>query len=105
MLSSEYVIPKIKIEVELGLSDGTQLRGFMFRHQDQRIIDVMNDSRAFVPFVDGDGQCTVYSKSMIAGIRPVDQELRRAPPVDRWLGPRRGDPVGMQLDALERAHA
>lgn len=94
MLTSECLIPKVKIEVEVDLSDGSHLRGYLFGTQDQRISDVLNDSRGFLPFVDMDGQCTVYSKTVIFGIKPVQQTIRRAAPIDRWLGPRAGDPVG-----------
>lgn len=94
MLASECLIPKVKIEVEVDLSDGSHLRGYMFGTQDQRISDVLNDSRSFLPFVDMDGRCTVYSKTVIFGIKPVQQILNRAAPIDRWLGPRAGDPVG-----------
>ena len=65
------VTQKIKTEVELVLTDGTVLNGEMFMHADQRVLDIVNDERKFVPFASFDGPVKVINKAMIAHITPL----------------------------------
>ena len=76
--SSVNIRPKIKTEVELGLSDGTTLTGNLFISPSERILDTLNDSRAFLPFEGSDGSVRVLSKSIITSITLIEPELEQA---------------------------
>ncbi len=78
MFTATHVTQKTKTEVELTLTDGSVLAGVLFMHADQRVLDIVNDDRAFIPFEDADGQLTVINKSMIAHIRPMEVASDRA---------------------------
>ena len=70
--SSGNVTQKVKTEVELVLTDGTVLSGEMFMHAEQRVLDIVNDERQFVPFASFDGPIKVINKAMIAHITPLE---------------------------------
>ncbi len=70
------VTQKVKIEVELVLTDGSVLGGEMFMHADQRVIDIVNDDRKFVPFASFDGPVRVINKAMIAHITPIERNVK-----------------------------
>lgn len=72
MFTATHVTQKTRIEVELTLADGRFLAGVLFTHAGQRVLDIVNDDRAFIPFEDADGQLMVINKSMIAHIRPME---------------------------------
>ena len=71
--TNRIITQKIKTEVELVLTDGTVLNGAMFMHADQRVLDLVNDERRFVPFSRFDGPVKVINKAMIAQITPVER--------------------------------
>ena len=73
MFTATHVTQKIRTEVELTLTDGSVLAGFFFVHAEQRVLDIVNDDRAFLPFEHVDGQVTVLNKSLIAHIRPLER--------------------------------
>ena len=64
--------PKIRVAVEI-VSDEETMPGYVFLTPNERIIDMMNDARAYVAFEREDGTFEVLSKSLIRRIRPVDQ--------------------------------
>ena len=78
MFESGQVTQKVKTEVELTLTDGSVLGGEMFMHADQRVLDLLNDDRRFVPFETFDGAISVINKSVIAKITPLEQGVRAA---------------------------
>ncbi len=77
MFTATHITQKTRTEVELTLADGRLLAGVLFMHDDQRVLDIVNDDRAFIPFEDADGQLTVINKSMIAHIRPMESTSNR----------------------------
>ncbi len=77
--SSVDVKPRIKVEVELGLNDGTTLTGHLFISPTERILETMNDPRGFIPFAGSDGRVRVLSKSIITSITLIEPELEKAP--------------------------
>ncbi|MCH9018818.1 MAG: hypothetical protein IIA73_00410 [Proteobacteria bacterium] len=77
IFTATHVTQKTRTEVELTLTDGSVLAGFFFVHAEQRVLDIVNDDRAFLPFEDADGQLTVLNKSMIAHIRPMESTSSR----------------------------
>ena len=86
MFASDQLKPKSKVEVELVLSDGTVLKGNLFLSVQQRILDSLNDERAFVPFEDAENVLTVLNKSAITRIKPVDQGMDHAAAISPQIG-------------------
>ncbi len=70
------VTQNVKTEVELVLTDGTVLNGEMFAQAAQRVLDIVNDDRKFVPFASFDGPISVINKAMIARITPIEQSVK-----------------------------
>lgn len=66
-------IPKLKVEVELVLSDGRTLHGQVFLLPSQRVIDLLNGPEPFFPFREGaSGKITLCNKSAVSTLRPLD---------------------------------
>ncbi len=86
MFASDQVKPKSKVQVELVLSDGTALKGSLFLSVQQRILDSLNDERAFVPFEDAENVLTVLNKSAIIHIKPIDQGMEHAAAISPHIG-------------------
>ncbi len=84
--SSKVVKQKLKAEVELTLSDGSALVGNFFLNSQERVLDVLNDERSFLPFVHNDGGFTVVNKDAISFIRPVRLDVEHVEEIPRKLG-------------------
>ncbi len=77
-MKSEFeTIHKVTIEAKLFLTDGTVLTGFFFIKPDERVIDLFNDERAFIPVSDADGAIQFIRKSIIDRIVPIDEKVIR----------------------------
>ncbi len=86
MFATDQLKKKVKAEVALALRDGTVLKGSFFLNPQERILDILNDERAFLPFEDSEGTIIVISKSTIARIIPAEQKLEHATPIPRAIG-------------------
>ncbi len=86
MFSSDQVKQKLKVEVEVTLRDGTAMMGNFFVNPKDRPLEVLNDGRMFLPFVDIDGVFFALNKSEIARIRPTEQSIDRSKPFPRMIG-------------------
>lgn len=86
MFASDQLKQKVKTEVELVLDDGTVMKGSFFLNPQQRILDILNDERAFLPFEDGEGVIIVMLKTSIRRIKPAEQKLEHAKPVPTSIG-------------------
>ena len=84
--SSSVVKQKLMAEVEVTLTEGTVLQGNFFLNPQERIIDMLNDDRSFLPFSDSDGVVTVIAKAAITKIRPVEQKIERTEEAPRRIG-------------------
>ena len=73
MYSSTVVKQKLLAEVDVTLHDGSVLKGNFFLNPQERIIDMLNDDRHFLPFADSDGVIIVVAKVAITSIRPTKQ--------------------------------
>ena len=62
---------KNEVSVNIILTNGTTLAGFVFAADGQRLLDLMNDHRAYIPCTDADGNFTIMQKSTIVRITPV----------------------------------
>jgi hypothetical protein len=63
-----------KISVDLLLTNGTSVRVNLFVSDMQRVNDLLNDGRAFIPFEDLGGQVRLVNKSTIVTVIPFDEE-------------------------------
>ncbi len=98
--SKANIKPTIKVEVELGLSDGTTLTGHLFISPTERILETLNDPRAFLPFEGSDVRVRVLSKSIITSIKMIETsitliepELEKAQPKLKAVETPRARPV------------
>ncbi len=71
---SDEKISKWKIEVQVELDTGTQLLGFLFITPTQRLSDLLNDVRSFLPMQTMDGLIVQVAKSNIAKVVQLDQK-------------------------------
>ncbi len=62
---------KFGVKVEVTLIDGRKMCGDLFLNQDQRVLDLFNDDRPFVPFEDAGGSVRVLRKTAIMEIKPI----------------------------------
>lgn len=72
--SAELMKAKHKVSVELRMSDGTDIVGFMFATNNERVLDVMNAPTPYVPFQNAEGELMILSKATILRVRPKDAE-------------------------------
>ena len=86
MFSSDQLKQKVKADVELALNDGTVLKGSFFLNPQQRILDILNDERTFLPLEDSEGCMKMINKSTIARITPVEQKMEHAKAIPTAIG-------------------
>lgn len=72
MLKDTSYRAKKKISVNLQLADGTLMDGFLFCSQGERVSDVLNDARQFLPFETHTDDIMMLSKSIIATLLVSD---------------------------------
>ncbi len=84
MYESENKITKWKIEVQVELDNGARLLGFLFIKQMQRLSDLLNDQRSFLPMQTGDGLIVQIAKSTIAKVVQLDQKAEAAAIADPY---------------------
>ena len=68
-------IQKQKVEVKVELDDGTTMLASLFLRQDQRVSDLLNDDRRFLPLQTSDGIITNVRKAAIYRVTPINQEV------------------------------
>ena len=76
MYESEDKVWKDKVEVQVELDDGARLLGCLFIKQMQRISDLLNDTREFLPFQTSEGLIVHLRKARIAKITQLDQAVK-----------------------------
>jgi len=74
-IMTEMKIVKDRKEVELILSTGTGMKGFFFLAKGQRALDMLNDSRRFIPFEDVSGAVRLVNKEMIISVKPTGKTV------------------------------
>ncbi len=75
MYESGQRLYKNQIEVEVHLDDGSQFLGALSLSQGQRVSDLMNDERNFIPIHLPGGSVVIQRKSAIASVAPLDQHV------------------------------
>ncbi len=73
-----------QIRVELTLNGGPSFYAYLFVHNLERVNDILNDPRKFLPFQDETGQVRLVNKAMIVTVIPSDEEYE-ARPVDHGI--------------------
>jgi DnaJ-domain-containing protein 1 len=71
---NDKMVFKNKQLVELELDSGRILIGYMFVGQSQRLSDLMNDDRTFLPFENLDSSILIFHKSAARGVKPVEKK-------------------------------
>jgi len=74
MFDPDEKITKFKIEAAVELEDGTRLLGFLFVKHMQRVSDLLNDHRQFLPLRLSAGPVVHLHKSKIARVSQLAQE-------------------------------
>jgi len=77
MFESDQKVSKIKVEIQVHLDDGNQFLGMLFVSQGQRISDLMNDSRQFIPVEMSGGNVVILRKEVISRLVPLDQHIEQ----------------------------
>lgn len=75
MYESGQKLSKIDVEVQVQLDDGSQFLGVLSLGQGQRVSDLMNDERSFIPIQLQGGSVVIQRKSAIAKVAPLDQHV------------------------------
>ena len=70
--STRKRIIKSAVDVELILRDGSQLSGCVHLSDSERVSDVFNGERPFLPFHTEEGEFLLIRKSAIAICKPLD---------------------------------
>ncbi len=95
MYESEHKIWKVRLEVQVELDDGARMLGFLFILQMQRLSDVLNDTREFLPFQTPEGLVIHLRKAAISRITELDQAVDTVAAIDPYeilgVSPRVGD--------------
>ena len=84
MYGPEEKIPKYKTEIQVQFDDGVSLLGFIFLKQMQRVSDLLNDPRQFLPFQKSDGAIVYIRKATIAKVIELKQQDEHSAPSDPY---------------------
>ena len=84
MFESNEKIDKWQVEVKVNLDDGAQLLGFLFVRPMQRLSDLLNDSRDFLPLQTTDGLIVHIRKSTIAKVVQHNQSVETDAVIDPY---------------------
>ena len=74
MYQSDEKIDKVELEAEVVLENGEHFLGCFFVKQMQRLSDLLNDERAFLPFRVSDGVILQIRKDQVVRVRLLDQD-------------------------------
>ncbi len=64
-------IKKDPTEVHVTLDNGTSMRGFFYVTDGQRVAEVMNDDRRFIPFLDAGDSVRLLNKRNVVEVKPA----------------------------------
>ncbi len=66
---------KNEVPVTIVLVDGATIDCNIFVEDGQRVLELMNDQRNFIPYVSSAGEITIIQKSTIARISPIEEDI------------------------------
>lgn len=73
-MPNRFFIRKAKVTVQLQMSDGVTMKGNVFINIDSRVLDLMNDTSAFLPFEAEDGSIHLVNKFEILRLTPISHK-------------------------------
>ena len=73
MYDSDPKLQKIKLAVEVEIDNGQRMLGNVFVSHKQRLPDLLNDDRDFLPFETSDGLIKIVRKSTVRCVTPLNQ--------------------------------
>src|SRR5215475_2603195 len=71
--SDSAMLQKTKLAVEMEIDGGQRMLGSVFVGQKQRLPDLLNDERTFLPFETSEGIIKILRKSTIRSVTPLNQ--------------------------------
>lgn len=77
MFNSDQRQQKKNVEVQVDLDDGKQIVGKLALSQDQRVSDLLNDDRLFLPLKTSGGIVVILRKMVINKVVPLDQQIEQ----------------------------
>lgn len=89
MYATSKVKSKLKAEVEVTMSDGRTFKGNFYINAQERVLDVLNDERTFLPFLGEDDAFTVLNKAYITSIVPLQSSAQQNDGIPAHLVDRR----------------
>lgn len=72
-MSDNFKISKFRIDVKVHLSNGESYDGHVHAKHDERLSDLMNDGRNFIPFTLDDGTVKVIGKTSVCEVTQVGE--------------------------------
>ena len=75
MLGISSQLDKLKIDAQVELHSGDQFLGAFFLRRDQRMTDLLNDERVFLPLELANGLIIQLRKSSVARVTQLDQMI------------------------------
>lgn len=84
MLDSSQRRKKSQVEVELYLDDGSHYLGKFGIGQSERLSDMMNDDRDFLPFETFEGQVVMIRKTVISKVVQLDPDCAPVAPMGQF---------------------
>lgn len=78
------MINKRQVAVRVQLDDGTEMAGHLWVTQAQRLSDLLNDGRRFLPFLDSDGLTQFLRTDAILRVQELQQAIDQAAVVDPY---------------------
>ncbi|MDX5361164.1 MAG: DnaJ domain-containing protein [Alphaproteobacteria bacterium] len=63
---------RTRVRVTAALTEGHMLDGFLFLGERERLVDLMNDARRFLPFETITGEFVLIAKDEIRAVRPAE---------------------------------
>ncbi|MEO0412748.1 MAG: hypothetical protein AAF221_13010 [Pseudomonadota bacterium] len=70
--SGSRIRRKYNIDVDIVLHDGTQISGNVFLSKEERVQDLLNDPRPFMPLRLPNQEIMLINKTAIAVCKPID---------------------------------
>jgi hypothetical protein len=83
MFDSNEKRKKSQIEVELYLDDGSHFLGKFGIGQSERLSDLMNDGRDFLPFETSEGHVVMIRKTVISKVVQLDADCAQSIPMEQ----------------------
>lgn len=71
-IQASRIRSKVKVAVEVILSDGTTVSGGVFIGMDERVSDLLNDNKPFFPVRMENGEILLVNKTSVALVKPLD---------------------------------